>query len=512
MDTIKKSSFLSGPISSDEDKTTISQISAAFMGVRGAVKRFGTKSSDHSNNIDRPRKYRWKMLTRIFLHFIRWEKVRSSGKDRGFVMRRMVAGHVQERVFNVNQFSKNIQQYQILSVHAKLLLYKEPHQRCKNDLVVILGYMNRMTCFNKFPVSTKREIAPKIRYNCYSPGEIIFKEGAHPLYFYFLLSGSVQLYKAVTKPCSPDHEGTPQSLTVNKPHGKPICEGVGFGELAIQNNHARTFTIAAAEPCECFTLEKEDFIKLLGAFHDEERTVKDNVIRNIPQCAGVTEADIKRAIDSSYIKIFTKGEIIVKGEDFYLANSLAKSEHDLGNPSILDTFAHVIVSGAAILEKRIFVNQEPLPCGTTIVRLPKNKLQDKVLDTVTQRVRASVAVEQPELQGRLALPPLPPNAPAPKYISVRTYVPGDIFLPFLNEEEYVIGAMETTTILFLPKTPFILHKSGEVMVSLFDELSNAKIAVDEQIKEYNYERIWRDYRKQLVRQVLVDKLLRRSQT
>lgn len=507
--------------SSDDDKSSaVSQLSMTHVGFRGAVKRFGMKAYDQAlinSHVRQHRRFRWKMMTRVIMYFVRWEKIKSSGKDRGFVMRRIVAGRVQERVFNAEQFSKVVQQYQIMTIHAKLLLYKEPQQRSKQDRAIILGYLNRMACFNKFSVFTKRQLASKIRYNCYDKGEVLFKEGARPIYCYFLLSGSVQLYTTVTVPLSESElnveESEQKAKTIEKRHRNPITEGSSFGEHGFQDSQTRKFAVKAVEPCECFTLENEDFIGLLGAYHDEERTMKANVIRRLPQVAGVSEADIKRAMDSSYTKTFNKGDVIVKGEDYCRAHNKI---HDTTTAASLDTYGHVIVSGSAVLEKRLFINQEPLPCGTTIARLP-TKLpdypQNKVLKRVTQRVRASIALEEPApIQGKLDVPPPPPVFPTLKYLSVRTYIQGDLFLPFVHEEDYVIGAKEATTILYLPKTPFMLHKSGEVMVKLFDELSNAKITVEEQLKEYNSRRIWKDYRKQLVRQVLVDKLMRNSRT
>ena len=511
--------------SNDEKESIASQVS---LNTRSLPKRRGMKSYEHmqDNQQTLPRRnYRWRMLSRVFIHFLRWEKLKTSKKDRCFVMRRMVAGRVQERVFDVSLFSKVVQQHQILTLHSKLLLFKEPEQRSNHDLVVILGYMNRMKCFDKFPVPTKRQLAANIQYNCYQQGTVIFTEGSRPMLFYLILSGSVQLYKKVTVLSTEEAEGQDDRTestniietagpdekykTIIQPQGKPIHEGDGFGELGLLCDARRAFTVIAAEHCECFTLKKEDFSRLLATYHDEERSMKTNVIKQIPQAEGVSEGDIKRAIDSSFIKKFAKGEVIVRGEDFCLANK--NSDLLIKQPGLLNTYAHVVVSGCAVLEKRLFVNQEPLPCGTTIVRLPKNDIHNKELEKVTRRVRASVHMEQPaELQGKLSLPNPPPIFPTLKYLSVCSYVPGDIFLPFVHEKNYVIGAKEATTIMYLPKTPFMLHKSGETMVKLFDELTYSKITVDELLKEYNSRRIWKDYRKQLVRQVLVDKLLRKS--
>ena len=519
-----------------EDKESLcSQISVH----KGSLtkRRTGIKSFYDYDNIlmeqrenREPRFFRWKMLTRVILHFVRWEKLKSSGKDRGFVMRRMVAGLVQELVFNAEMFSKQVQQHQILNVHGKILLFKEPHLRSSHDIVVILGYMNRMKCFEKFSVFTKRQLAAKVRYNCYEKGTIIFTEGDSPRFFYLILSGSVQAYKTVTLSSSatmpsteksisaekalltdstPITKSTDTSETVMKPFGKPIVEGSGFGELNMQFGEQRNCTIIAADHCECFTLEKEDFSSLLETYHDQERSMKTDVIRKLPHVTGMSDNDIKRAIDSSYIKTFAKGDIIIRGNDYCLAN---RSSVDTKNGSeFIDTYACFVVSGCAILEKRLFLHQDPLPCGTTIARLPKSSEQNKVLQSLTRRVRSSAASELPvEVQGKITLPPLPPTVPSLKFMSVRSYMPGDLFLPFVHEENYVIGAKDATTILFIPKTPFMLHKSGEAMIRLFDELSNARITVDELLKEYNSGRIWKDYRKQLVRWVLVDKLIRKS--
>lgn len=490
----------------------LSNVSVTLVGVRGAAKRFGIKTANETmhkaSNQRIQRKFRWKMLARVIVSFVRWEKLRTSGKDRGFVMRRMVAGRVQERVFNVAQFSKFVQQHQILSIHAKLLVYKEPPCRSSHDLVVILGYMNRMHCFNKYSVYSKRQLASRIRYSCFPENTVIFREGAAPTYFYFLLSGSVQLYKKVLLE-GPKESPEEKMTVVEKALGKPIIEGNSFGDLSIANNTTRSHTVKTCEPCEFFTLEANDFIELLGKYHDEERMMKSNVIRNIPQVESVSEADIKKAIDTSYIKCFHKGDVIIRGEEYCIdGNDL----NELGSAQI-DTYAHVVVSGSAVLEKQIYVSQEPLPGGTTIVKLPEQSMRDKTLETVTQKVRSMPTKidHQPiQLQGLFTAHVPPSESPTLKYLSVQTYIPGDLFLPFVHEKDYMIIAKEATTILHVPKTPFMLHKSGEVMVKHFDELLNSKISVVEQLKDYNSQRIWTDYRRQLVRQVLVDKWLRKS--
>ena len=61
------------------------------------------------------------------------------------------------------------------------------------------------------------------------------------------------------------------------------------------------------EYCECFTLTAEEFLELLWDYHEKERTRKSDVIRAIPEMARVREGDVKRAIDSSHLKTFTKG-------------------------------------------------------------------------------------------------------------------------------------------------------------------------------------------------------------
>ena len=73
-------------------------------------KRWGMRGSEAPPGPVRSssRRYRWRMLGRVLLHFVRWENAKNAGKDRGFVMRRIVAGRVQERVFDAAKFSKNL--------------------------------------------------------------------------------------------------------------------------------------------------------------------------------------------------------------------------------------------------------------------------------------------------------------------------------------------------------------------------------------------------------------------
>jgi len=448
--------------------------------------RFGFQFGDDSP-AKLKRRFRWKMMTRVLTYFIRWEKIRNSGRDRGFVMRRLVAGRVQERVFNVKDFCKTVKQYQILTTHAKLLLYKEPAQRSSQDELIILGYFNRMVCFNKYSVFTKRELAKRVRYNCYQKGDVIFSQGQHPQFFYLMLSGGAQDYQT--------EEG------VLKPVGSPIREGDGFGELGIVHDHPRLVSVILTEHSEIFTLEKEDFKKLLLEYHDEERTRRSTHITSIPEISSVPEGDIQKAIDSSYIKHFNKGEIIIDGSERKSGKPRSSKEKVQSCMNSPEHFAYIVVSGSVVLEKRIVVCQKALPCGTTIVNLDQHSDQADLINIVKSKINSH--------------PIQAPNTACTwkqRYLSVKTFVVGDMFCSLDLEDGYVIGAKEATEILYLPKMPFMLHKLGEPMLKRFDQLSGYKITISTLLEEYNSNRLWKDYRKQLVKQVLEEKHFRRSKT
>ena len=129
----------------------------------------------------------------------------------------------------------------------------------------------------------------------YKDGEIIFKEGGPGDWVYFILSGSVEIYKTF--------EGKKYSIEFLKP-------GEVFGELAFIGASKRSFTARAVGDTMVGVidrrLQEREFNKLSTQFRSVLETVikrSENVLQKA--CAFQTKAELRfpKGLSISYKKL-----------------------------------------------------------------------------------------------------------------------------------------------------------------------------------------------------------------
>ena len=192
----------------------------------------------------------------------------------------------------------------------------------------------------------------------------------------------------------------------------------------------------------------------------------------------------------SSIKTFEKGETIIRGCDHDIRNKTA-SELLRERMEGSEFYGMIIVSGSVVLEKEVTIREEQLPCGENVFSVPPKLDTDLVINRITHKVRSSIGRLRPRMKTM--------------YLSVATFAEGDFFCPIVKESDYVYGVRENTTILYVPRTPFLLHKTGDKMIKLFNDLSQSKISVNYLLRKYNMSHVWKDYKHQLIQQVLTNK-------
>ena len=110
--------------------------------------------------------------------------------------------------------------------------------------------LRRAGLFKGLPVDELRTVVGLMHGVRAGPGDHLFEEGDTDDKFYVVMEGAVEIIKHVPG-------GGEEKLAVRR-------VGDVFGEMALLNDAPRFATARATEECECLTLSRGDFEKLMG--------------------------------------------------------------------------------------------------------------------------------------------------------------------------------------------------------------------------------------------------------
>jgi CRP/FNR family cyclic AMP-dependent transcriptional regulator len=91
----------------------------------------------------------------------------------------------------------------------------------------------------------------------FSAGDIILKEGETGDSLFIMCQGEVEITKALTLVLEED---TPREKVMIRLKAE---DGVGFGEMALLENEARSATVTALSDCTLLELHQQDFLALI---------------------------------------------------------------------------------------------------------------------------------------------------------------------------------------------------------------------------------------------------------
>ena len=123
----------------------------------------------------------------------------------------------------------------------------EHENRAPDEVVETL---RRVGLFKGLPTDELKTVVELMKGLGASPGDRLFEEGDHDDRFYIVTEGAVEIVKRVPG-------GGEEKLAVRR-------VGDVFGEMALLNDAPRFATARVAEACECLTLSRGDFEKLMG--------------------------------------------------------------------------------------------------------------------------------------------------------------------------------------------------------------------------------------------------------
>jgi len=114
----------------------------------------------------------------------------------------------------------------------------------------VIETLRRVGLFKGLPTDELRTVVGLMKRIRADPGDRLFEEGDEDDKFYIVTDGAVEIVKELPG-------GGEEKLAVRR-------AGDVFGEMALLNDAPRFATARAAEMCECLTLSRGDFEKLMG--------------------------------------------------------------------------------------------------------------------------------------------------------------------------------------------------------------------------------------------------------
>ena len=205
--------------------------------------------------------------------------------------------------FNVRSFFPECQSCSGLSERVKIILTKPSWSRNKDELEIVRRFVMKLTCFGRYSVYVRQELAHVIFYEVFERGRVVIRQGDVGYSFYFIASGSVLVEIQDRDPVS----GVVRTNIVGE-----LGAGSTFGDLALLNDDKRRATIVCKEDCEFLKVDKTDFKKILMESCRENWAQSNAVLSQHPLFRGWSKSQLKLAVEGSQFVEFTSNSVIIK--------------------------------------------------------------------------------------------------------------------------------------------------------------------------------------------------------
>lgn len=106
----------------------------------------------------------------------------------------------------------------------------------------IVDLLKQTPLFHEMSAADLEELIPSTRLETYEPGRVIIREGRVGAAFFLIVSGSVEVIKAL---------GTPEERVVNR-----LAAGDFFGEIASMKHTTRVATVRAVTETKCLMIQR----------------------------------------------------------------------------------------------------------------------------------------------------------------------------------------------------------------------------------------------------------------
>jgi hypothetical protein len=168
-----------------------------------------------------------------------------------------------------------------------LILGKSKYLRTASEIQSIDDYLRTLAVFESKPDHIISQLCYELISEGLDEGGRLFRQGEVGTKFYFILKGSIKL-SVVRAPYSPLDLDAPQSfLAIMK-------AGEKFGDQALLNDLTRgTFAYGNEPNTVVLTLEKEPFLRLMGASHNLDIKNRIFLLKKFPFTANLDMEGLK---------------------------------------------------------------------------------------------------------------------------------------------------------------------------------------------------------------------------
>lgn len=133
------------------------------------------------------------------------------------------------------------------------------HERTEHHIDNLMAFVKDSMVVQKLDLLAQRALCRTMTLETFSPREFVFQMGEIGNKFYIILTGNVSV-KRPHKNAENKHAWEMETVVF-------LDAGMGFGELALQNNDPRSATIQTSELTELLVITKEDYDRHAGTLH-----------------------------------------------------------------------------------------------------------------------------------------------------------------------------------------------------------------------------------------------------
>ncbi|KAJ3038529.1 hypothetical protein HDV00_000534 [Rhizophlyctis rosea] len=188
-----------------------------------------------------------------------------------------------------------------------MLLTKAHISHNPDDYLLLDRAISRaLPCIQRFTYDQRKQMyAASMTYEVHSKSTIMMKDGYTAESVYFILSGSVEVYK--------DHRGVRLKQNL-------IKEGEMFGELQAfhllkEGGTTRGANVVCVGHCEFLRLDIDDYIRILFGHDGSEVDVRVVLLNSLPMFNETHEVNLQKAAQNSIVKTFMPGDRIFLESD-----------------------------------------------------------------------------------------------------------------------------------------------------------------------------------------------------
>ena len=185
--------------------------------------------------------------------------------------------------------------------------------KTSSRMVQRCGFLQGVPIFENLSDAMIHKIAGALQSVDFGDGEYIVRQGDLGNEFYIIHSGQVQ--------CTQQKRSDSKEIPLLS-----LKTGDYFGEMALMLDEPRHANVIAVGPCQCLSLDRDDFDELLGPLHEIiSSQMRIRILRSVPLLSHLQNRDLDRIAGAMRVQKFEDKEYIIRegdtlGTRFYIIN------------------------------------------------------------------------------------------------------------------------------------------------------------------------------------------------